>query len=46
MCVSGVHLLPFYPWSSDDGFSVKDYFAVEPEYGTWDDIAAFRHASI
>ena len=22
--VSGLHLLPFYPWSSDDGFSVKD----------------------
>jgi sucrose phosphorylase len=40
--VSGVHILPFYPWSSDDGFAVKDYFAVAPEYGTWDDIAAFR----
>ncbi len=37
--VSGIHLLPFYPWSSDDGFSVKDYSAVEPSYGTWDDIA-------
>jgi sucrose phosphorylase len=40
--VSGIHILPFYPWSSDDGFSVKDFFAVAPEYGTWDDIAAFR----
>ena len=40
--LSGVHILPFYPWSSDDGFSVKDYFAVAPEYGTWDDLAAFR----
>jgi sucrose phosphorylase len=37
--VSGVHLLPFYPSSSDDGFAVKDYFAVEPGYGTWDDLA-------
>ncbi len=37
--VSGVHLLPFYPWSSDDGFSVKDYYAVDPAFGTWDDIA-------
>ena len=36
--VSGVHILPFYPWSSDDGFSVKDYFTVEPGYGTWEDI--------
>lgn len=37
--VSGVHLLPFYPWSSDDGFSVKDFGAVEPSYGTWEHIA-------
>jgi glycosidase len=37
--VSGVHLLPFYPWSSDDGFSVQDYFTVAPDYGTWEDIA-------
>jgi len=37
--VSGIHVLPFYPWSSDDGFSVKDFFAVEPGYGTWEDIA-------
>ncbi len=37
--VSGLHLLPFYPWSSDDGFSVKDYLAVDPACGSWDDIA-------
>ena len=29
--VSGIHILPFYPWTSDDGFSVRDYFAVAPE---------------
>ena len=40
--VSGIHLLPFYPWSSDDGFSVKDYFAVDAAFGTWDDLARFR----
>lgn len=38
--VHGVHLLPFYPYSSDDGFSVIDYYAVDPALGTWDDIAA------
>lgn len=38
--VTAVHLLPFYPSSSDDGFSVKDYFAVDPAFGTWDDVAA------
>lgn len=37
--VSGIHVLPFYPWSSDDGFAVKDYFAVDPAYGGWPDIA-------
>ncbi|MEM9643544.1 MAG: sugar phosphorylase [Planctomycetota bacterium] len=33
-----VHLLPFCPFSSDDGFSVIDYLEVDPESGTWDDI--------
>ncbi|HSQ39021.1 MAG TPA: alpha-amylase family glycosyl hydrolase, partial [Anaerolineales bacterium] len=36
--IDGVHILPFYPWSSDDGFSVKDYRAVDPALGGWDDI--------
>jgi sucrose phosphorylase len=40
--VSGIHLLPFYPWTSDDGFAVKDYFGVAAEYGTWDDLARLR----
>ena len=34
-----LHILPFYPSSSDDGFSVVDYRAVDPALGTWDDIA-------
>ena len=37
--VSGVHILPFYPWTSDDGFSVKDYRAIDPALGEWDDVA-------
>jgi glucosylglycerate phosphorylase len=36
--VSGVHILPFYPWSSDDGFSVKDYRAIDPDLGDWQDV--------
>jgi sucrose phosphorylase len=36
--ISGIHLLPFYPWSSDDGFSVKDYYAVDAAFGSWADI--------
>ena len=38
--VSTVHLLPFFPWSSDDGFAVEDYRAVAPAYGDWDDVHA------
>jgi len=38
--VSSVHILPFYPYSSDDGFSVIDYRAVDPALGSWADIAA------
>ena len=36
--VSGIHLLPFFPWSSDDGFSVIDYRAVDPLFGSWQDV--------
>ncbi len=36
--VSTVHILPFYPYSSDDGFSVIDYKRVNPEFGDWDDV--------
>ena len=35
---SGVHLLPFFPYSSDDGFSVTDFFAVRPDLGSWANI--------
>lgn len=33
-----VHLLPFYPYSSDDGFSVVDYKKVNPIAGDWEDV--------
>ena len=36
--LNGVHVLPFFPWSSDDGYSIVDYDAVDPSYGTWSDI--------
>ena len=35
---SAIHILPFFPYSSDDGFSVKDFFAVDPNLGTWEDV--------
>lgn len=42
---SHVHLLPFYPWSSDDGFSVIDYHEVAPETGTWQDVAELKQSA-
>ena len=42
---SHVHLLPFYPWSSDDGFSVIDYHSVAPETGSWQDVAALKQSA-
>ena len=36
--VTCVHILPFFPSSSDEGFSVIDYREVDPEFGTWEDI--------
>lgn len=40
--VSTVHLLPFFPYSSDDGFSVLDYRSVDPELGKWKHIDRFN----
>jgi glycosidase len=37
-CINTVHLLPFFPYSSDDGFSVIDYKQVDPECGDWEDV--------
>ena len=37
--VSAIHILPFYPWTPDDGFSVVDYREVSEDYGSWDDVS-------
>ena len=36
--VSSVHVLPFSPFSSDDGFSVIDYYALRKDLGKWSDL--------
>jgi sucrose phosphorylase len=36
--ISGIHILPFFPYSSDDGFSVIDYRHVDPNVGDWSDV--------
>ena len=36
--VSGIHILPFFPSSSDDGFAVVDYEKVRTDLGDWPDV--------
>ena len=36
--IKGVHILPFFPFSSDDGFAVIDYTSVNSKLGQWEDI--------
>ena len=40
--VSNVHILPCYPFTSDDGFAVSDYRTINPELGDWSHIGALR----
>lgn len=36
--ISYIHILPFFPYSSDDGFSVIDYYKVDHELGEWNHV--------
>ena len=36
--INTLHILPFFPYSSDRGFSVIDFETVDPKLGTWEDI--------
>lgn len=38
--ISGIHILPFFPYSSDDGFSVINFSQVNESLGGWADIEA------
>ncbi len=38
--VNAVHVLPFFPFSSDDGFAVIDFYSIDPALGDWPDITA------
>jgi len=40
--ISTIHFLPFFPFSSDDGFSVMDFHAINPDLGSWDDVSAIE----
>ena len=36
--INTIHILPFFPYSSDEGFSIIDYKSVNDALGTWDDV--------
>ncbi len=38
--ITDVHLLPMFPYTSDDGFSVTDYREIHPDLGDWNDVEA------
>lgn len=38
--VSNIHILPMFPYTSDDGFSVVDYRKVDPNLGDWNELNA------
>ncbi len=42
--INTIHILPFNPFTSDDGFAVSDYLAVREDLGSWDDIAAMAQS--
>ncbi len=40
--INFIHILPFFPSSSDRGFAVMDFEEVDPHLGTWDDILELK----
>ncbi len=40
--INTIHILPFFPYSSDRGFAIVDYETVDPALGTWDDIVSLK----
>ena len=36
--INTIHFLPFFPYSSDRGFSVIDYRRINKDFGTWSDV--------
>ncbi len=41
--INTIHILPFYPSSSDGGFSVKDFFKVDKQHGSWKSIKSISN---
>jgi len=43
--INTLHILPFFPYSSDRGFSVTDFEEVDPRLGTWEDILKLKSST-
>ncbi|MGD1822619.1 MAG: sugar phosphorylase [Pleomorphochaeta sp.] len=41
--INTIHILPFFPYTSDDGFSISDYERVNPILGDWEDIESLNN---
>lgn len=35
---SGIHILPYFPYTSDDGFAITDYYEIDSGLGDWEDV--------
>ena len=42
--IDSVHILPFFPSTSDDGFAVLDYRSVDPRLGSWRDVGSLSRS--
>jgi len=40
--INTIHILPFFPYTSDRGFAVVDYETVDPHLGSWEDILSLK----
>ena len=43
--INTLHILPFFPYSSDRGFSITNFEEVDPRLGNWENIAALKDRS-
>ena len=43
--INSTHILPCFPYTSDDGFSVTDYYEIDPNLGTWKEIGELAETS-
>ena len=43
--INTTHILPCFPYTSDDGFSVTDYYEIDPNLGTWEDVESLSETT-